>query len=88
MFGNINVNKSAIQLMVFNPVSRSIRDADNIGRTIRVENAGVELFRISSYFNKRFFSTNRGILVSEEFRKAGDYAPLVLEHAAKIGDRR
>jgi hypothetical protein len=83
MFGNINVNKSSIQLMVFNPVSRSIRDADNIGRTIRAENAGVELFRMSSCFNKRFFSTNRGILVSEKFRKAHDYAPLVLEHAAK-----
>jgi hypothetical protein len=69
--------------MVFNPVSRSIRNADNIGRTMRAENAGVELFRMSSCFNKRFFSPNRGILVSEKFRKAHDYAPLVLEHAAK-----
>ena len=84
MFGNINVKqKRAIQLMVFNPVSRSIRDADNIGRTMRAENAGVELFRMSSCFNKRFFSTNRRILVSEKFRKAHDYALLVLEHAAK-----
>jgi hypothetical protein len=47
------------------------------------ENTGVELFRMSSGFYKRFFSTNRGILVSEKFRKAHDYAPLVLEHAAK-----
>ena len=69
MFGNINVNKSAIQLMVFNPVSRSIRDADNIGRTIRAENAGVELFRISSCFNKRFFSTNRGTLCRRNLEK-------------------
>jgi hypothetical protein len=83
MFGNVNVNKSAIQLMVFNPVSRSIRDADNIERTIRAENAEVELFRMSSCFIKRFFSTNRGILMSEKFRKAHNYAPLVLEHAAK-----
>jgi hypothetical protein len=72
-----------MQVMVFNPILRTIRDADNIERTIRAENAGVELFRMSSCFNKRFFSTNRGILVSEEFRKVHDYAPLVLEHAAK-----
>ncbi len=68
--------------MVFNPILSTIKDADNIERTIRAENAGVELFRMSSCFNKRFFSTNRGILVSDEFRKAHDYAPLVLEHAA------
>jgi hypothetical protein len=68
--------------MVFNPILSTIKDADNIERTISAENAGVELFRMSSCFNKRFFSTNRGILVSEEFRKAHDYAPLVLEHAA------
>ncbi len=67
--------------MVFNPILSTIKDADNIERTIRAENAGVELFRMSSCFNKRFFSTNRGILVSEEFRKVHDYAPLVLEHA-------
>ncbi len=72
-----------MQVMVFNPILRTIRDADNIERTIRAENAGVELFRMSSCFNKRFSSTNRGILVSEEFRKVHDYAPLVLEHAAK-----
>ena len=72
-----------MQVMVFNLILRTIRDADNIERTIRAENAGVELFRMSSCFNKRFFSTNRGILVSEEFRKVHDYALLVLEHAAK-----
>lgn len=69
--------------MAFNPILSTIKDADNIERTIRSENAGVELFRMSSCFNKRFFSTNRGILVSEKFRKAHDYAPLMLEHAAK-----
>ncbi len=58
--------------MVFNPILSTIKDADNIERTIRAENAGVELFRMSSCFNKRFFSTNRGILVSEEFRKVHD----------------
>ena len=46
MFGNINVNKSTKQLMIFNPISRTITDADNVERTMRAKNAGVELFKV------------------------------------------
>ena len=74
MFGNINVNKSTKQLMIFNPISRTIKDADNVERTMRAKNAGVELFKVISYFNESLFSTNR---------KAHLHAPLVLEQTVK-----
>lgn len=83
MFGNINVNKSTKQLMIFNPISRTIKDADNVERTMRAKNAGVELFKVISYFNESLFSTNRDALVLDESRKAHLHAPLVLEQTVK-----
>jgi len=35
MVGNINVNKSTKQRMLFNPISRTIKDPDKVERTMR-----------------------------------------------------
>jgi hypothetical protein len=85
MFGNINVNKSTKQRMIFNPISRTIKDADNIERTVRAKNAGVEFFKVVSYFNELLFSSDRDALVPEEYRNAHLHAPLVLEQDSQIG---
>ena len=83
MFGKIDVNKSTKQLMIFNPISRTIKDADNIERTMGAKNAGVELFKVISYFNESLFSTNRDALVPEESRNARVHAPLLLKQTVK-----
>lgn len=83
MFGNINVNKSTKQRMLFNPISRTIKDPDKVERTTRAKNSGVELYKMISYFNESLFSTNRDALVPEEFRNARLRASLVLEQTVK-----
>ena len=78
MFGGLNVNKSSKQLMIFKPISRTVKDADTIKGTMRSKNVGVELFRRISYSDESvFFSTNRGALLQEESRTSGVHAPLL-----------
>jgi hypothetical protein len=83
MFRNINVNKSTKQRMLFNPISRTIKDPDKVERTTRAKNSGVELYKMISYFNESLFSTNRDALVPEEFRNTRLRASLVLEQTVK-----
>ena len=69
--------------MLFNPISRTIKDPDKVERTTRAKNSGVELYKMISYFNESLFSTNRDALVPEEFRNARLRASLVLEQTVK-----
>ena len=83
MFGSLNVNKSSKQLMMFKPISRTVKDADSIKGTMRSKHGGVELFGLISYSDELDFSTNRGALVPEELRTAEVHAPLLSEQAGK-----
>ena len=83
MFGSLNVIKSSKQLMIFKPISRTVKDADSIKGTMRFKNVGVELFKMISYSDASVFSTNRGALVPEELRTAEVHAPLLPEQAGK-----
>jgi hypothetical protein len=83
MFGNINVNKSTKQWMLFNPISRTIKDPDKVERTMRAKNSGVELYKMISYFDESLFSINRDALVPEKFRNTLLHAPLALEQTVK-----
>lgn len=83
MFESLNVNKSSKQLMIFKPISRTVKDADSNKGTMRSKNVGVELFRMISYSDELVFSTNRGALVPEGLRIAEVHAPLLSEQAAK-----
>ena len=83
MFEILNVNKSSKQLMIFKPISRTVKDADSIKGTMRSKNVGVELFKMISYSDASVFSTNRGALVPEELRTAEVHAPLLSEQAGK-----
>jgi len=83
MLESLNVNKSSKQLMIFKPISRTVKDADSIKGTMRSKNVGVELFRMISYPDELVFSTNRGALVPEELRTAEVHVPLLSEQAAK-----
>lgn len=83
MFGSLNVNKSSKQLMIFKPISRTVKDADSIKGTMRSKIVGVELFKMISYYDELVFPTNRGAPVPEGLRTADVHAPLLLEHAGK-----
>ena len=83
MFESLNVNKSSKQLMIFKPISRTVKDADSIKGTMRSKNVGVELFKMISYSFELVFSTNRGALVPEELRTGEVHAPLLSEQAGK-----
>ena len=82
MFGSLNVTKSSKQLMIFKPISRTVKDADSIKGTMRSKNVGVELFKMISH-SELVFSTNRGALVPEELRTEDVHAPLLSENAGK-----
>ena len=83
MFGRLNVNKSSKQLMMFKPISRTVKDADSIKGTMRSKNVGVESFKMISHSDELVFSTNRGALVPEGLRTADVHAPLLSEHSGK-----
>ena len=83
MFGSLNVIKSSKQLMIFKPISRTVKDADSIKGTMRSKNVGVELFKMISHSDELVFSTNRGALVQKGLRTADVHAPLLSEHAGK-----
>ena len=46
MFGGLNVNKSSKQLMIFKPISRTVKDADTIKGTMRSKNVGVDARKV------------------------------------------
>jgi hypothetical protein len=83
MVGSLNVNKSSKQLMIFKPISMTVKDTDSIKGTMRSKIVGVELFKMISYDDELVFSTNRGALVPEELRTAEVHAPLLSEQAGK-----
>ena len=83
MFESLNVNKSSKQLIIFKPISRTVKDADSIKGTMRSKNVGVELFKMISHSDELVFSTNRGALVQKGLRTADVRVPLLSEHAGK-----
>jgi hypothetical protein len=83
MFGSLNVNKSSKQLMIFKPISMTVKDADSIKGTMRSKIVGVELFKMNSYYDELVFPTNRGALVPDELTTAEVQAPLLSEQAGK-----
>ncbi len=83
MVRSFNINKSAKQLMIFNPISKTIKDADNIRGAMRANNTEMRLFNMISYFYELVFSSNREGLVPEETKSGHVHAPLLSEQADK-----
>ncbi len=81
MFGSLNVSRSSKQLMLFNPISRTVKDADSIKGIMRFKNVGVELPKMILYSDELVFSTNRGALVPEDLRTAEVHAPLLSQQS-------
>ena len=51
--------------MIFNPISKTIKDPDNIEEAMRAKNIELGLSKVTSYFHKMSFSTNRESYVPE-----------------------
>jgi hypothetical protein len=64
MSESININESAGQFMVFDMISRRIKDADKIKRTIKISNAeAAESFKAVSYFSYHFLPNKRRVFM-------------------------
>jgi hypothetical protein len=60
---NINVNKSAKQFTVLDAISRTIEDADKITNVMKMNNAEVELFKMTLCFRDRFLSNKKRVFM-------------------------
>jgi hypothetical protein len=83
MFRTINVNTTTEQLTVFITASRRIKDASNMGRTTRMNETGVELFKMISSSNEHFLLTDRPYSGEGRIKKIHLRAPLPSEQSIK-----
>jgi hypothetical protein len=84
MSESINLNKSAKQFIVFDTISRTIKDAYKIARVMKRDNAEAELFKMALYFRDRHLSNKRRFFMPKELSACS--SALNLSGSGRMGD--